>query len=102
MISSCSKKEQQAAQLSMSEDVDSLVIPDFDSLPDFSCVNVENVLPLMQKLMQLHQDEVEKIADNKLLPSFENTVEALEFSGMPLDRMACIFRCDHIYIFQSF
>ncbi|MBP5134567.1 MAG: M3 family metallopeptidase [Paludibacteraceae bacterium] len=91
MISSCSKKEQQAAQLSMSEDVDSLVIPDFDSLPDFSCVNVENVLPLMQKLMQLHQDEVEKIADNKQLPSFENTVEALEFSGMPLDRMACIF-----------
>ena len=37
------------------------------------------------------KEEINKITDNKKVPTFENTIETLEFTGQLLDRISSIF-----------
>ena len=55
-------------------------------VPAFDSVKIEDVKPAMIKGMEINLDEIEKIANNTEVPTFENTIEAMERSGQELDR----------------
>ena len=51
----------------------------------------EDFLPAFQKGIELAKAEIDAIVRNPLKPTFENTIEALAFSGDVLDRISSIF-----------
>ena len=57
----------------------------------FSKINNEDFLPAFQKGIELAKAEIEAIIRNPIKPTFENTIEALAFSGDVLDRISSIF-----------
>ena len=62
----------------------------FDLAP-FSNIKNEHFLPAFKFLIDETKKEIEEITSNKELPSFENTIEALEYSGEQLDRVSSVF-----------
>ena len=62
----------------------------FDLAP-FSQVKNEHFLPAFTQLISEARAEIEAIADNPEPPTFENTIEAMEFSGNQLDRVSSLF-----------
>jgi len=59
--------------------------------PPFDRISVEDYLPAFKKGIQLHDSEIQKIIDNTEKPTFENTIEALEYSGEILGRASRLF-----------
>ncbi|MCK0132596.1 M3 family metallopeptidase [Flavobacteriaceae bacterium F08102] len=57
----------------------------------FSKINNEHFKPAFEKAIALTKTEIDAIANQKEPPTFENTIEALEFSGTTLDRLSSIF-----------
>ena len=57
----------------------------------FSKIKTEAFLPAFVKAIESAKNEISQIVENKATPSFENTIEALEFSGEQLDRISSIF-----------
>lgn len=62
----------------------------FDTAP-FSRIENRHFRPAVEQLIKEAREEIEQIAQNKDRPSFENTLEALEFSGERLNRVTSIF-----------
>ena len=62
----------------------------FDLAP-FSQVRNEHFLPAFTQLISEARAEIEAIANNTETPTFENTIEAMEFSGNQLDRVSSLF-----------
>ncbi|HZW76984.1 MAG TPA: M3 family metallopeptidase [Flavobacteriaceae bacterium] len=62
----------------------------FDTAP-FGAIKNEHFLPAITMLIEETREEIDSIANNPDLPTFENTIEALEFSGEQLDRVTSIF-----------
>lgn len=62
----------------------------FDAAP-FSKVKNEHYLPGITELIQITKDEINSITSSNEAPTFENTVEALENTGLQLDRATSIF-----------
>lgn len=61
-----------------------------DTAP-FSKIKIEDYLPAFQEGIKLAKAEIDAIAKNAEAPTFENTIEALAFSGDKLDRISSIF-----------
>ena len=57
----------------------------------FSKIRNEDFLPAFKKAIENAKMEVNAIANNPENPTFENTIEALDFSGEQLDRISSIF-----------
>ena len=57
----------------------------------FSKIKNEDFLPAYQKGIELAKAEIDAIVRNPIKPTFENTIEALAFSGDVLDRISSIF-----------
>ena len=57
----------------------------------FSDIKEEHYLPAFQELVKNYEKEIDEITNNPETPTFENTIEALEFSGNALDRLSSIF-----------
>ncbi|SHL18406.1 M3 family metallopeptidase [Flavobacterium xanthum] len=57
----------------------------------FSKIKNEDFLPAFQKGIELAKAEIDAIIRNPIQPTFENTIEALDFSGAILDRIFSIF-----------
>lgn len=57
----------------------------------FSKIKNEDFLPAFQKGIELAKAEIDAIIRNPIQPTFENTIEALDFSGAILDRISSIF-----------
>lgn len=57
----------------------------------FSKIKNEDFLPAFQKGIELAKAEIDAIVRNPIEPTFENTIEALAFSGDVLDRISSIF-----------
>jgi peptidyl-dipeptidase Dcp len=57
----------------------------------FSHIKNEDYLPAFQKGIALAKAEIDAIVNNSEKPTFENTIETLEFSGNTLDRISSIF-----------
>ena len=62
----------------------------FDTAP-FSKIKNEDFLPAFQEGIALAKAEIDAIVQNKDTPTFENTIEALDFCGYTLDRISSIF-----------
>ena len=66
------------------------LLQSFDTAP-FSEIKNEHFLPGIIQLIADTKDEVAAIVDNTEAPTFENTVEAFENTGLRLDRATSIF-----------
>lgn len=59
--------------------------------PPFDKIKNEHYIPAIEKGIKEHLSEIDKIANNKALPTFENTIEAFENSGKLLSRVTSVF-----------
>ncbi|MHA7865301.1 M3 family metallopeptidase [Flagellimonas marinaquae] len=62
----------------------------FDQAP-FSQIKNEDFKPAFLQAIEDAKKEIDAIVDNPDSPTFENTLEALDFSGQQLDRISSIF-----------
>ena len=62
----------------------------FNTAP-FSKIKTEAYLPAFKKAIENAKNEIDQIVENKALPNFENTIEALDYTGEQLDRISSIF-----------
>jgi peptidyl-dipeptidase Dcp len=59
--------------------------------PPFNLIKDEHFKPAFEYGLKIHDQEIDKIANNPAKPTFENTVLALEISGVDLGRATSIF-----------
>lgn len=57
----------------------------------FQEIENQHYLPAFQELIKKSEQEIQAIAQQETLPTFENTVEALAYSGAALDRVSSLF-----------
>ncbi|OJX28275.1 MAG: peptidase M3 [Chryseobacterium sp. 36-9] len=57
----------------------------------FEEIKEEHYLPAFQELVKTSEKEIDEITNNSEEPTFENTIEAMAFSGEQLDRVSNIF-----------
>lgn len=57
----------------------------------FSKIKNDHYLPAIKAAIESARTEIDAITNNPEPPSFENTIEALDFSGEQLDRVSSIF-----------
>ncbi|WP_457618398.1 M3 family metallopeptidase [Lutibacter sp.] len=57
----------------------------------FSEINKKDFEPAFKQLITETKKEINKISKNKELPTYKNTIEALEFSGEKLNRVSSLF-----------
>lgn len=57
----------------------------------FSKIKIEDYLPAFQKNIEKARNEIDTIINSPENPTFENTIEALDFSGEQLDRLSSVF-----------
>ena len=57
----------------------------------FRIIQTEDFLPAFKETIKIAKKEIDTIVINPKKPSFENTIEALDFSGEQLDRISSIF-----------
>lgn len=62
----------------------------YQSAP-FAEIKEEHYLPAFKELIKVSEEEIQAIAENPEAPTFENTIEALAYSGEQLDRVSSIF-----------
>lgn len=66
------------------------LLTSFDTAP-FSKIKNNHFKPAFLQAMKDARAEIDVITKNLAAPTFENTVEALEFSGQQLDRISSVF-----------
>ena len=57
----------------------------------FSKIKTEDFLPAFKKAIENAKAEIDDITNNDEAPTFQNTIEALDYSGEELDRISSIF-----------
>ncbi|WP_291131063.1 M3 family metallopeptidase [Flavobacterium sp. UBA7682] len=57
----------------------------------FSQIKIEDYQPAFEENIAKARAEIDAITNNPEAPTFENTIEALDFSGQELDRLSSIF-----------
>lgn len=57
----------------------------------FSQIKLTDYLPAVKEGIEVTKNEIDAIVNNTQNPTFENTIEALEFAGPQLDRVTSIF-----------
>ncbi|SEP97320.1 M3 family metallopeptidase [Flavobacterium urocaniciphilum] len=57
----------------------------------FSKIKIEEYLNAFQQNIEKARDEIDAIINSTETPTFENTIEALDYSGQELDRLSSIF-----------
>lgn len=62
----------------------------FDAAP-FSQISTSDYAPAFQEAIRLTHEEIQQIAQNPAVATFENTLEAMAFAGMQLDRISNVF-----------
>lgn len=60
-------------------------------IPPFEKIKTEHYLPAFKEGIKQQQAEFDAIAENTEAPTFENTIEALELSGVLLDKVSSVF-----------
>ncbi len=57
----------------------------------FSKIKTDAFLPAFVKAIENAKNEIDQIVKNEAAPTFENTIEALDYTGEQLDRISSIF-----------
>ena len=65
------------------------LLKDFNTAP-FSKITHKDFKPAIKKAIDISRKEIEKITSNSAPPNFQNTIEALDFSGQKLGRITRI------------
>lgn len=73
-----------------SSDSENPLLGEFDT-PPFDKIREEHFLPAYEKAIELHDEEIKSIAGNSMAPDFENTIEALDYSGRLLTQVGSVF-----------
>lgn len=76
------------------KNMDNPFIAGFDTpynIPDFSKIKTEHYMPAFKEGMKQQKAEIDAIVNNTDAPTFENTIEAYEYSGELLDLVAGVF-----------
>ena len=92
LFAACSKQQEekpaeQAAQNPFFEDWDTPF-----GVPPFERIEETHYMPAFLKAMEEHKSEIEAIVQNSDLPSFANTIEALDRSGALLRKVNYVFQ----------
>lgn len=66
------------------------LLQDFNTAP-FSKISVEDYKPAFEEAIKITKEEIERITSNTDTPTFENTTEALDYTGRKLGRISSIF-----------
>ena len=66
------------------------LLEDFNTAP-FSKISSTDYKPAIKKAIEICKQEIETIVSNLETPNFQNTTEALEFTGQKLGRITSIF-----------
>ncbi len=66
------------------------LLQNFDTAP-FSKVETQHFLPAITEAITTARKEIDDIVQNPKTPTFNNTIEALDFAGEQLDRITSIF-----------
>jgi len=61
------------------------------STAPFSKITLSDYKPAFEKTIEIARNEINAIAINSEAPTFENTIEALDFAGAALDRLSSLF-----------
>lgn len=69
---------------------DNPLLQPFDQAP-FSKIKNEHFKPAFTKAIEMARKEIDAIVGNEKLPTFENTIVALDYSGYQLDRISSVF-----------
>ncbi|HTN69120.1 MAG TPA: M3 family metallopeptidase [Dysgonamonadaceae bacterium] len=59
--------------------------------PPFDKIKMEHYVPAFEKGMEEHQKEIDLLVQSNATPTFENTIEAMEYSGELLDKVSSVF-----------
>ena len=62
----------------------------FDLTP-FAELKTEHFKPAFEKALQQAREEIDAISNSETPPTFENTIEALDYAGYPLERISSVF-----------
>ena len=85
VLASCTQK---------TEKMENPLLSEFNTphgVPPFDQIKVEHFLPAFKEAIKQHDAEIAEIVNNPELPTFENTVETLEYSGKLLTRVSSTF-----------
>ena len=63
----------------------------YGGIPPFDKVKIEHFKPALEAAMNENLAEIDKIANSKEAPSFENTIAAYERAGGALDRVSTVY-----------
>lgn len=88
MITACKTKELKTSQGR------NPLLSDFNTpfeVPPFDLIKPAHYMPAFIEAMRQQDREIRTIVDNKEIPTFENTVEALDYSGQLLVKVSNIF-----------
>lgn len=66
------------------------LLEDFNTAP-FSKIDTNDYKPAFKKAIEITKEEIQNIVTNSETPSFQNTTEALDYTGQKLDRISSIF-----------
>ena len=66
------------------------LLEDFNTAP-FSKISSTDYKPAIKKAIEICKQEIQTIVSNPETPNFQNTTEALEFTGQKLGRITSIF-----------
>ncbi|MGD1947435.1 MAG: M3 family peptidase, partial [Croceivirga sp.] len=72
------------------QSTDNPLLQPFDQAP-FSKIKNEHFKPAFLEAIERARKEIDTIVENPLAPTFENTIEALDYSGYQLDRISSTF-----------
>ncbi len=87
ILASCDTREKNT-------DMKNPLLTEFDTpfgVPPFDQIEMEHFTPAIKEGIKLHNKEIEEIVINKKEPTFENTIEALEYAGSALNRVQAVF-----------
>jgi len=88
MGNSCKQKDNQTSL------EDNPLLQNWDTpfgVPPFDLIKIEHYEPAFVFAMKEQKANIEKIVNNPDAPNFENTIEALEFSGLLLSKVSGVF-----------
>ncbi|HPD34014.1 MAG TPA: M3 family metallopeptidase [Candidatus Kapabacteria bacterium] len=60
-------------------------------VPPFEQIKSSDYLPAVKEAIEIHNKEINAIIEDKDAPTFENTIESLEYSGDLLNQIATVF-----------
>ncbi len=91
VLTSCNQKKETVDTTKETEKTDNVLMAEwtgpYGGTPTFDKMNLEDLMPALEKGMEMNLKEIDDIANNTEAPTFENTIVAMERAGEELGRV---------------